>query len=328
MKQLILILAVVLAGLTSCETDFDITAEYEDVTVVYGLLNQKDTFSYIKVNRAFLGEGNALLMAQEPDSSYYDFDIIEVELQEFNNGAYTGMTIAFDTITIHDKEAGTFYYPDQILYYANTLNKLKTGRTYKLVVRNTATGKEVTAETPLVDDFSIEKPLWNPNNPVTGFNGTVPYTAEWISAANGKRYELVIRFNYYETVPGSGDTVYKYVDWSFAPKKSETLDGGREMELKYDGAGFLSTIENNIEVNPDVNRGIGLVDFIFTVGADELNTYIEVNEPSSSLITERPEYTNVDNGYGIFSSRYQKVQSYNLNAQTTAILLDMPLSFY
>lgn len=322
------VIALTVPFFIACETDFDITADYEDVTVVYGLLNQSDTFSYIKVNKAFLGEGNALLMAQNPDSSYYDFDKIEVWLDEYSNGSFTGLTIPFDTITIRDKEAGEFYYPDQVLYYANTRNKLKTANTYKLTVRNNSTGKEVTAVTPIVANFSIEKPLWNPNNPVTGFNGTVPYSAEWYTAANGKRYELTIRFNYWETYPGTGDTAFKHINWSFAPRTAESDEGGDLMEIKYEGSGFISTIENNIEVNPDVVRGIGLIDFIFTVGGDELNTYIEVNEPSSSIITERPEYSNIENGIGIFSTRYQKIQSYNLNAQTTTILLNMPLSFY
>lgn len=335
MKQIAYLFLLIALGLgiTSCETDFDVTAEWKDITVVYGLLNPEDSFTYIKVNKAFLGEGNALLMAANPDSNYYDFDDIEVTMEEYQGDNFTGKTISFDTLTIHNKDLGTFYAPDQVVYAANTYKKLNPDRTYRLYVRNTRTGKEVSAETPLISGFTIEKPLYNPNNPNTGFNGTVPYTAEWYSAANGKRYELVIRFNYFETVPGSGDTTHKTVDWIFAPKKSMSLSGGEKMELKYEGSGFLSYIESNIPVNPDVKRGIGKVDFIFSVGADELNTYIEVNEPGNSLVQEKPEYTNLSssdpNGViGLFSSRYTKVQSYNLNAQTTALLLAMNRSFY
>lgn len=329
MKRITLYTALftLIGMLLSCETDFDVTAERKDVTVVYGLLNQQDTFSYIKVNKAFLGEGDALLMAANPDSSYYPFEDIEVWLEEYSDGNFTGLAIPFDTITIHDKEAGVFYYPDQVLYYAHTLGKLKQANTYRVIVTNTKSGKIVYAETPLVSAFSIERPLWNPNNPVTGFNGTVPYSANWYTAANGKRYEMVVRFNYYETEFGSGDTAFKYLDWKFPVKKAETLSGGRLMEIKYDGAGFLGMIRNNIPADPDMKRGIGMIDFIITVGADELNTYIEVNEPSSSLITERPEYSNIENGIGIFSARYQKKQSYFLNVQTTTLIQDMDLGF-
>ena len=33
---------------------------------------------------------------------------------------------------------------------------------------------------------------------------------------------------------------------------------------------------------------------------------MEVNDASSSIVQERPEYTNIENGIGIFSSRYNK----------------------
>jgi len=330
MKRILLYsgILVLLGMLPACETDFDVTADPQDVTVIYGLLDQQDTFTYIKVNRAFLGDGDALQMAAVPDSSYYPFSDIEVFMEEYMNGNYTGKRFDFDTLTIENKEPGVFYYPQQVVYVCQTLKQLKTDHTYKLIVRNLRTGKEVTAETPLVGGFTIERPLYNPNNPVTGFNGTVPYTAEWYSASNGKRYEMTVRFNYTEVVPGTTDTLFKHVDWQFSPKKSNGLQGGEKMELKYEGSGFISLIGSSIPVNPDVNRTIGMIDFIFSVGADDLNTYIEVNEPGSSIIQERPEYTNLSDGIGIFSSRSHKVQSYYLNTQTVEILLDMNLSFY
>jgi hypothetical protein len=47
-------------------------------------------------------------------------------------------------------------------------------------------------------------------------------------------------------------------------------------------------------------------EFVFTVAATELNTYMEVTEPSLSLVQERPAYTNIVNGIGLFSARYMK----------------------
>ncbi len=316
-----------LLGLASCETDFDITAEWKDITIVYGLLDQQDTFTYVKINRAFLGEGDVLKMAQIPDSTYYPFDVMEVWMEEVYNGQNTGKFFVFDTISITDKAAGTFYYPRQIVYVANTHGQLRTDHTYRLMIRNNSTGKVVKAETGLVGNFSVDKPLYNPNNPIVGFNGNLPYAVEWYSAVNGKRYELLIRFNYKEKSPDSPDTLFKHVDWRFAPKKAGTLAGGEKMELKYDGQAFFGRIRESIPYNADVKRYIGKVDFVFSVAADDLSTYIDVNEPGSSIIQERPEYTNIENGYGIFSSRSHKTQSYFLNTQSTSTILGMNLSF-
>jgi hypothetical protein len=58
------------------------------------------------------------------------------------------------------------------------------------------------------------------------------------------------------------------------------------------------------------------VDFIISVAAADLNTYMEVNEPSNSIIQERPEYTNIDNGTGIFSSRYRNIRTKKVHPET------------
>jgi hypothetical protein len=43
---------------------------------------------------------------------------------------------------------------------------------------------------------------------------------------------------------------------------------------------------------------------------------MEVNEPSNSIVQERPEYTNINNGIGIFSCRYEVIRSFYLNANS------------
>ena len=43
---------------SSCETDFNVNADWEEVMVVYGLLDQSQDKQYIRVNKAFLGDGN------------------------------------------------------------------------------------------------------------------------------------------------------------------------------------------------------------------------------------------------------------------------------
>jgi len=57
--------------INSCKTDFDIIAPYKETTVVYGLLDPDTSVQYIKINKAFLGEGDALVMAQQMDSTNY-----------------------------------------------------------------------------------------------------------------------------------------------------------------------------------------------------------------------------------------------------------------
>ena len=46
------------------------------------------------------------------------------------------------------------------------------------------------------------------------------------------------------------------------------------------------------------------VEIILTAGNEDLNTYMQVNEPVTGIVTERPIFTNVNNGIGIFASKY------------------------
>ena len=55
----------------SCETEVDVNASWEDVTVVFGLLDQSQNEQYIRVNKAFLGSESAMNMASVADSINY-----------------------------------------------------------------------------------------------------------------------------------------------------------------------------------------------------------------------------------------------------------------
>jgi hypothetical protein len=157
-------------------------------------------------------------------------------------------------------------------------------------------------------------------------------TIQWISAVNGKRYEVVIRINYKEVFSDSPDTVYKYVDWGMGTKKSVTDQGGEEITIKYSNDAFYTFTGNHIPyADPSVEtkvreRYTGNVDIIIAVAGDELNVYMEVNEPSNSIIQERPEYTNISNGIGLFSSRFKNVRSKKIGAITIQEIKSNPLT--
>src|ERR1700722_992454 len=74
----------------ACNNKLNIDAPYKDITVVYGLLDQNDSAHYIRINKAFLGIGNALTMAQQYDSINYPTGTLTVILKDFDvNGDST-----------------------------------------------------------------------------------------------------------------------------------------------------------------------------------------------------------------------------------------------
>ena len=101
MKQFFLsiLLFLSLIFITSCSTKLDVNAEYKDITVVYGLLNQNDSIHYIKINKAFIGDDNAYYMAADPKLSNYNPADLDVYMEEWRNGQYiTSFSFVVDNV--------------------------------------------------------------------------------------------------------------------------------------------------------------------------------------------------------------------------------------
>jgi len=316
--QYFLFLFVVLFAIAfnSCETEFDVIADYEDITIVYALFDPTETVHYVKINKAFLGEGNALIMAQNQDSCNYELGLLEVKLEEWN-GSSKIRDIYFDTTTVYNKESGIFYYPEQIVFMANaTLNH---NYSYNLVITNTETGKIVSAETDLVHPIYLQKP--NPGANSVGYTSTYPGEVKWISCENGRVYQFLIKFKYKEINISTNDTTSHYVDWSFGTQTAPDLEGGDEMIVTYYGETFFQILANSIPVTANVKRIDDGVEYYIYSGGDDLNIYIEMNKPSNTIVQERPEYTNVSNGIGIVSTRSSVVYPFDISQDTRTELV-------
>lgn len=299
---------------TSCEEDFDINAPYQDITVIYGMIDPNEDTIFLKINKAFLGEGNVLNMAMIEDSSVY-VNGLQAVIEEWYTGSMM-RSYSLDTISIDDKQSGTFYNPHQIVYY--TPYEANTAREYRLKV--TVNNREVTAKTELVNIFSITKP--SAGSAAIQFRPGTDSEVAWNSAKNGRRYEVVIRFNYLETWLDNQDTIPRYVDWALGTRKSINTKGGEEMRIGYANDGFYALIKNKVPYGDPSQearvkeRFTENVDVFVAVAAEELNTYMEVNEPSNSIVQDRPDYTNISNGIGLFSSRFLNTRTKKLHLET------------
>ena len=294
----------------ACKTDFEINAPWKESTIVYGILNQNDTVHYIKINKAFLGEGNAMFMAQNPDSSTYGGKI-EASLYVYNLGSRID-SIPLDTVTVK-KDSGIFY-SKQILY--KTTRTLNEDFLYKIYIHNKVSGKIITSDSiPLIlrTGFKIEKPAVSSMD----FTAVPPRESKLVfkTAKYGKRYQIVFRFHYFETDINTSVTQSKYVDWNLGERKSSSLSGGETIEISY-GEQFFNILKGATLPNSSVKRMADKVEIIVYVAGDDLNTYMDVNSPSSSIVQERPEYSNIINGIGIFSCRFDLRKKFTLSTKS------------
>nr|NQU91440.1 hypothetical protein [Bacteroidota bacterium] len=319
MKKNLLLLLVLLAALffNACETDFDIDAEWKEISIVYGLLDQRDTTHYFRINKAFLG-GNALEVSKIEDSSSYK-NSLEVILYGVKNND-TLQTIVFDTCKISNKDTGVWYNPYMQIYKGT--GTLDETYDYNLYIKNMVTGKEIYSSTKLVRDFTISDPKINASF-VRGF--TSSFT--WRIADNGARYEPTIRFHYAEIPAGTNDTTWKFINWAQAAQSADQASGSNKIEVTVQGDAFYSIVDRKLNDGFQGTRIAGLVDYIVSAAGEEYHTYMLVNEPSTSIVQEKPEYTNIENGLGFLSSRYQKTKTLSLNPLSYQELVDMNIGF-
>ena len=307
MKKIIALAALLIFIFESCSTDFELTTDWKDITIVYGLLDKDANYNYIRIEKAFLDkEISALTLAQNADSLYYDS--LTVQLLEYDNGSLLNTTtlekVDGDNISA-TKDSGIFAQSPNILY--RTDHAINQNYHYQLLITKPDDQSMVSAETNVINDFSLQKPIGTQKiNFFPGGN----YTFEWKSATDGKIYDLLFRFHYKEYDNTTGTLVKDTVlNWQlFRNKTSGSTAGGEDMGYIIESDNFYNFLSNSIADNQDVYRVAGKVDLIFSVGGEEFYNYYLVNQAQTGLTQGQSlqQYTNINPGYGIFSSRMSK----------------------
>ncbi len=321
MRNIFILSTGILLLFGACKNDLELNAKWKDITIVYGLLNQKDSVHYLKINKAYLGEGNAYIMAKIPDSSTY-YNNLDVSIEEWKNGQYNNKTIVFDTTTIYNKDTGTFYYPNQIIYKSTTkLDNSDNDMEYRLNITNKITGKVITSKTKLIKKIKIEKPSLNVINPVVDLTTEKPSVVKLtdLMGCNALYFKVYYRFHYFEQDLTTMNTSMKYLDFYIG----ETVKGDdvSEVSFSFPEEKFYITLKGSIPYNPNVIRKIKMGKefelIIYTIDFD-FYTYLQFAKNSNGIAQDMLMlgYSNIENGIGIFASRYCFIAGYDLTVRS------------
>lgn len=299
--RLFLFIIILSATFFGCKTDFEVNAPYDRVPIVYGLLDQSSDTHYIKINRTYLGSDNFNSAAINDCTM---FDNVTARVEQYTNGSL-GTVYPLQEKWVKNIDEGIFYTDSQLVYYF-VEPSLDNNSVYK--ISGTADGKTFSAETDLLGnfDYANSTKLSTLNGFAFAANPGIYNTIDpkWVTANGGIRYDLSLRFYYEEHK--NGNIYNKFVDWFLGSQKtpSDTYTG--ELQSQINGESFFIFLSNQKELIDTIGvtkRVIGKVELRVTAADFNFNTYMEVNEPSSSIVTERPEYTNIEGGYGIFAAR-------------------------
>lgn len=331
MKISLLLILTVLLIFTSCETDFEVNADWKETTVVYGLLDQTIDTQRVIIYKAFLGNQSAYVFAQEADSIYYGENDLEVMLYGVLDQD-TIQTIELEYTITDNRESGgtdTIFSTEYSVEYI-TAQELNTDLVYHLMIRNLNTNNIVRSNTELISGLNI-----NPGfGDVNFFKNDEyrNYILRWESSRNALIYKPYLRFYYIEKDQFTGDVSYNYIEQSFSERQSQNTNGGESMQLELAGESFYYFVKNSIEESNSVSRinaeelndglpestnWVGGIEFRFVVGGEAISQYVSINNLPGLLFQDPPTFTNIENGIGVFSSRLNgKLEGVKLGDQS------------
>ena len=307
MKKKYLILFISLFIFHSCDTDFNVGDSWQETMIVYGLLDCSDSRQYIKINKGYLGPGDALEIAGIADSINFGPNTLEVKIYKLQSQNIID-SIYLDTTTIL-KDSGLFAYSvgDNIIYVTSEEDSsfFETDKAYRLSINNIETGNFVTANTGLVS-IPQTSTFITSTFPVNGFafirnDYTVlpdslvfsSKTVNWSPASNGSIYQLDVMFNYLE------NNLEKSLTW-----RQPIVSNSVNMKTRLEGKSFFNFLSNNLVDDNSIIREFVSLDIIISIGSWELSNYIATSVPIESINQLQPVYRGVNNGIGLFSSRY------------------------
>jgi len=291
-----------------------LNAPYKEIPSIYAILNPYEDVQMIRINKVFLGVGDANQMAKVSDSINYQPDEITVTLKNSNNSK----VIVFSESSVTTSEGS--FNTNQRVYV--TSEKLETTGTYTLIVKNTHTGNVFTASAAVIPSVAANQgygPLSPPYAPYApGVTvGRINYTANnpTVSVGSvlfqpvdkGKIYEVIIRSHFYNDylTPVKSDD---YVDYVFNdPRTIRTISGVNYINVTFRSGDYFNNLGLALSQKKldDVGRKMYLMEFIVYASTQEYLDYIEFSKPSLSLNQNKPLYSNFDKGaaLGIFTFR-------------------------
>lgn len=329
MKQTLSLLAaafVLVFGLNSCNEDIQVSGEFTETAVVYGLLDQSDSVHLIKITRAFIGPGNSLEISQIPDSNYFQ-TVSATITEQSTNGTVTRTWNLFDTIVDTKETNGVFYAPEQLVYafytggkdnsVTPTGNPLNANATYNLRIlinEGLSTEFEVFGTTEIVSGVSTSTDSQNFQFKfATNANTTGEYSTASMFVNNGNAAVLNTKLLIdYKEFFGTDSTTQR-IEWTWGEVPTSI---GSTTTFSGQGQTFYNLIANNAASGGAnvTRRNLEGITVEVVAGSEDLYNYILINQPSSSLAQNKPTFTNLTatNDHpviGLFSSRL--THSYN-----------------
>jgi len=279
--------------LFSCENEIDVIDEVESKPVIYSLLNLHDTVYSVSLTRTFIEEENAYLLAKNPGAVFYPSANIRLDGLVGDSSIWSTSFYKTDVRKdegIFPSEPGYLYYSDSVITDFDE-NGLLGGyiETFRLSIHIPSHNISASAKRPYCLPGGIASPL---DGRTVSLFDRKEFTII-CGSIEGYR-QLSFRVRYIEKLKDIEEPIEQEIEYMV--RKNMPSD----KYVLIPGDFFLNKLARNIPLvdNLQFRRFIDF-DIIFFSTDEAFLTYITTNTYTNDMI--RPDWSNIENGIGIFS---------------------------
>ena len=287
-------------SLISCNQDIDLTADWENIPIVYGLLNQADTAHYIRVEKAFQDQnGNAFLAALEPDSIYYAN--ATVRLLNLTTGKQATLQKVDGAAEGYPRDSGDFaQFPNYLYKVRKNDFVLEGGDEVRFILERGDNFPEVNSDCIILSDIVSQS---HTSGSKIDFPEDRDVTFRWRAGEEARIFDLSLIIHYEEKRFGDPNVKAYELEWNMA-KNVKRSTGTEVISTKVFGLEFYKFLAEEIESIPDATRVLTGMDLVITGGGEAVEQYISIALANTGITSaqEIPVYSNLSEGRGIFTS--------------------------
>jgi hypothetical protein len=305
MKSVVFFVLLVLFSF-GCRNEFELEAPYRDIPVVYGYLSQQDEDHFIRVEKAFLEPGgDAEVIAQIADSIYYGPDAVTVTLTNLR----TDNTVTLERVNGEDfgleRTEGAFADRPNILY-RGTQQALQLRGGDRVLLTVERPGEEpATAMTRMLGEIvsSITGPPDQISMGLYDRNTNISFETGDAARVFDIRMFLSIRERYPSDPSRNRDL---RLEWVLTDRFIPDEDN-RTKTYQFEHLRFYQFLVNQLPVDPNVIRIFDGIELQISAAGNEVAEALRVATANQGITSSPalPTYSNIENGRGILTSRYQ-----------------------
>jgi hypothetical protein len=278
--------------LCSCREDVIVFAPQEFVPVVYCLLNPVEEEQSVRVSRVFQDKRSQAEWQNQFDEYLAD-TLNRIYIEAIDPAGNRLITCFKWKETIHSASDTVFARSD---LYTAKMNP-DYGSVYQLYVYFPETRQIASAKIKTLTRIQIVDPAKVPGRKLV-IAPSQPYVLRWYGTEESVYFQGIVGLNYLEEE--GGQIVAKSIKMELLPVFQ--YFNNELITQNISGIHFLKTLKDHIPEKPGVRRKMTDLDFTFYYGGIELALFA-----NSGLNPKGPEgtvadFTNLDNGRGLFSS--------------------------